>query len=170
MLAALNDDLPDDLLSGWESSNSNGNLTNGSADQLPSGAGPPNGPQQPPMMNSGGGMPRNMNLIGGMGGPNQNMNLVNALNKNKTNGPGGMVGFSQRQPRVPCWPCSSPYIRTPCERAQRGHGNAAKFVSLGNSLTGYSFACCRPPHYLASHTRPLCHHTSDVEMCRFNKR
>ena len=90
MLSALNDDLPDDLLSGWESSNSNGGgLTNGgSVDQLPGGGGgPPNGPQ--PMMNSG--MGRNMNPMGGMV-PNQNMNLVNALNKNKSNGPGGMVG------------------------------------------------------------------------------
>lgn len=78
MLSALNDDLPDDLLSGWESGNStsNGSMPNGNPDPMSNNVGMMMGMRNPGM--------------GQMGGmlPNQNMNLVNALNKGKQNGPG----------------------------------------------------------------------------------
>ncbi len=99
----MNDELPDDLL--WDSGNSNGGLSNGTSSMDPMGGGgqqqhqqqqPPNN-NAGPMMGNPGNMLRNP-VPGGMGGggmPNQqtmqNINLVNALNKPKANGPGGMV-------------------------------------------------------------------------------
>ena len=101
MLSALNDAIPDEILSEWEtgaSSNTNGGgLSNGSVDNsgpTTSGAssgpgGMANGPQQPPP-------PQQPQMGGGMGMPggmrpqmsNPNMNLV--MNKNKVvGGPGG---------------------------------------------------------------------------------
>jgi hypothetical protein len=89
-LSSLNDELPDDLL--WDSGNSNGGLSNGSSMDAMGGQ----QQQQPvsvagPMMGPGGGMMRNPGMGGPMGNQ-QNINLVNALNKPKVNGPGGMMG------------------------------------------------------------------------------
>ena len=91
MLSALNDDLPDDLLSGWDggnnaANNSNGTMSNGNVDQM--------GPQQMgpggmmPAMRGQPGMMTSMQVPGG-----QNMALVNALNKSKANGPTGAGGM-----------------------------------------------------------------------------
>lgn len=87
MLSALNDAIPDEILSEWEtggSNNTNGGLSNGNVD--PSGnMGSGNGPPQMGNMNMPPGMRSNVGPGGQMNNPN--MNLVNALNKNKVGGP-----------------------------------------------------------------------------------
>ena len=103
IFAELNNDLPDELLSGFDSGASNGSsMPNGSVDQMGPGVNQNTPGGGVPVSQMGGMMPMRpvgsmgqMGTNGPMGGPNgpggQNMNLVNSLNKPNGSMMGGPV-------------------------------------------------------------------------------